>query len=100
VRRLQRTGQSTFIVSLPKNWVEEMKLGKGDLVTIAKEMPNCSVGWNNNIKVGHKYPVVKSSAFYFSDYDVICISVAGMKWWIPYECVAVEEQLLFNFMYD
>lgn len=36
VRRLQRTGQSTFIVSLPKNWVEEMKLGKGDLVTILR----------------------------------------------------------------
>jgi phosphate uptake regulator len=36
VRRLQRTGQSTFIVSLPKNWVEEMNLGKGDLVTILR----------------------------------------------------------------
>ena len=40
VRRLQRTGQSPFIVSLPKNWVEEMKLGKGDLVTILRHGDN------------------------------------------------------------
>jgi phosphate uptake regulator len=36
VRRLQRTGHSTHIVSLPKNWVDEMKLGKGDLITILR----------------------------------------------------------------
>jgi len=40
VRRLQRTGQSTFIVSLPKNWVEEMKLSKGDLVNILRHGDN------------------------------------------------------------
>ena len=36
VRRLQRTGHSTHIVSLPKNWVDEMKLRKGDLITILR----------------------------------------------------------------
>ena len=34
VRRIQLTGGSTYIVSLPKRWVEEMGLGKGSLVRI------------------------------------------------------------------
>jgi phosphate uptake regulator len=31
-RRLQKTGGSTFVVSLPKGWVSSNNLGKGDLV--------------------------------------------------------------------
>lgn len=36
MRKLQLTGGSTFIVSLPKEWVEQMGLEKGSLVSIVK----------------------------------------------------------------
>lgn len=36
-RKLQRTGKSTFIISLPKGWVEEMGLERGDDVTILRQ---------------------------------------------------------------
>lgn len=36
MRKLQLTGGSTFIVSLPKDWVEQMGLEKGSLVSIVK----------------------------------------------------------------
>jgi phosphate uptake regulator len=31
-RRLQKTGGSTYVVSIPKSWISSNKLGKGDLV--------------------------------------------------------------------
>jgi phosphate uptake regulator len=34
VRRVQLTGKSTFIVSLPKKWVDEVGMEKGDTVTV------------------------------------------------------------------
>jgi len=33
-RKLQITGGSTVIVSLPKNWVEQHNLAKGDVVNL------------------------------------------------------------------
>jgi len=36
MRKIQLTGGSTFIVSLPKEWVEQMGLEKGSLVSIVK----------------------------------------------------------------
>jgi phosphate uptake regulator len=36
MRKLQLTGGSTFIVSLPKDWVQQMGLEKGSLVSIMK----------------------------------------------------------------
>jgi phosphate uptake regulator len=37
VRRLQVTGGSTYIVSLPKNWVTKNQLGKGSSLLISEE---------------------------------------------------------------
>jgi phosphate uptake regulator len=37
VRKLQVTGGSTYILSLPKRWVEEMTLEKGSIVTLEKQ---------------------------------------------------------------
>ena len=34
VRRIQFTGRSTYILSLPKKWMNEMNLKAGDLVNI------------------------------------------------------------------
>ena len=36
VRKLQLTGGSTYIVSLPKGWVEKMGLKKGSKVNISQ----------------------------------------------------------------
>jgi phosphate uptake regulator len=36
-RKIQLTGDSTYTVSLPKDWVTRNKLGKGDLVTVVEK---------------------------------------------------------------
>jgi phosphate uptake regulator len=37
VRKIQFSGKSSFMLALPKKWVEEMGLGAGDTVTVAKQ---------------------------------------------------------------
>src|ERR671910_1349926 len=37
VRRIQFTGRSTYILSLPKKWINEMNLKAGDLVNITRD---------------------------------------------------------------
>ena len=41
-RRLQISGGSTYIISLPKNWIEELKIKVGEHVTLVKN-PNQSL---------------------------------------------------------
>ncbi len=36
LRKIQLTGGSTYIISLPKNWVDQMGLGKGSVVSVNK----------------------------------------------------------------
>ena len=40
VRKIQFTGRSTFILSLPKSWMKEMQLKAGDLVSVVREANN------------------------------------------------------------
>lgn len=40
VRKIQFTGRSTYILSLPKKWIEEMNLKPGDPVTIVRQINN------------------------------------------------------------
>lgn len=40
VRKIQFTGRSTYILSLPKKWIEEMNLQAGDPVTIVRQINN------------------------------------------------------------
>jgi phosphate uptake regulator len=40
VRKIQFTGRSTYIISLPKRWMEEMHLKSGDQVDIVREANN------------------------------------------------------------
>ena len=35
-RRLQLTGGSTYVISLPKDWIRENELGKGKIVGVEK----------------------------------------------------------------
>ena len=39
-RKIQFTGRSTYILSLPKKWVEEMHLKPGDQVALVRELDN------------------------------------------------------------
>jgi len=36
-RKVQKVGYSTLIVSLPKDWVEQVSLKQGDIVTFRRE---------------------------------------------------------------
>jgi phosphate uptake regulator len=40
VRKVQFTGRSTYVLSLPKRWIEEMHLKAGDRVTLVRELDN------------------------------------------------------------
>jgi phosphate uptake regulator len=40
VRKVQFTGRSTYVLSLPKKWIEEMRLRAGDQVTLVRETDN------------------------------------------------------------
>ncbi|MEM2856378.1 MAG: phosphate uptake regulator PhoU [Candidatus Nitrosocaldaceae archaeon] len=40
VRKIQLTGKTTYIVSLPKKWVEDLGLSSGSLVTLIKQPSN------------------------------------------------------------
>ena len=40
VRKIQFTGRSTYIISLPKRWMEEMNLKPGDPVNIVRDTNN------------------------------------------------------------
>jgi phosphate uptake regulator len=40
VRKVQFTGRSTYVLSLPKRWIEEMHLKAGDRVTLIRELDN------------------------------------------------------------
>src|SRR6476469_4917691 len=40
IRKIQFTGRSTYILSLPKKWIEEMNLKAGDHVSISRGSNN------------------------------------------------------------
>ncbi len=40
VRKVQFTGRSTYVLSLPKRWVEEMHVKAGDQVTLVRQLDN------------------------------------------------------------
>ncbi|MDQ3851861.1 MAG: phosphate uptake regulator PhoU [Thermoproteota archaeon] len=40
IRKVQFTGKSTYVLSLPKRWIEEMHLKAGDQVALIRELDN------------------------------------------------------------
>ena len=36
-RKIQRTGKSSFVITLPKEWIDDLGLGRGDPVRIARK---------------------------------------------------------------
>jgi phosphate uptake regulator len=93
-RRLQLVGGSTFVVSLPKNWIDELQLVPSKFVTLVKN-PNNSITLFQESDEQNE-PSLKATAFigkqdpeestrrkiiamYLFGYNVIEIKTKGMK---------------------
>ena len=93
-RRLQLVGGSTYVVSLPKNWIDELELNPDKLVTLVKN-PNNSItlfqdtneenttDFRSVATIGKQDSVEsvrrKIIAMYLSGYNIIEIKTKGMK---------------------
>ena len=103
-RKLQFTGRSTFIISLPKKWMAEMQLRVGDPVTIIRGM-NSSLSVFPNImrtsvteectckvsgKEGANTVKRKVISMYLRGYNIIHIKPEGERF-LPKQRDAVRE---------
>ena len=94
IRRLQLSGGSTFIISLPKTWVEDLKINVGDSVTITKNSNRSMTlypGSNSVSKEKNQAEIVTSQqdssesisrkiiATYLAGYKTIRIKSKGMR---------------------
>jgi len=92
VRKLQLVGGSTYVLSLPKKWVDDMHLKTGDPVSIVKNannslslLPPASVQSTNNSRstaiIGQKDSIEsiqrKIIAMYLAGYHIIEIHTKG-----------------------
>jgi len=91
IRRLQVTGGSTFIVSIPKTWIDELQLKKNSSITMIKN-PNDSITifQEEQNKKTHAIALIKKNdskesirrkiiAMYLSGYKTIEIKTKGME---------------------
>ncbi|NND86758.1 MAG: phosphate uptake regulator PhoU [Nitrosopumilus sp.] len=93
-RKMQISGGSTFIVSLPKNWIDELKIKAGENVTIVKNSNQSLTIFpiNKNEEVKKSTAVIHSSqkdsgeaikrkiiAAYLAGYKIIKITTKGMR---------------------
>jgi phosphate uptake regulator len=54
VRKVQLTGKSTYIVSLPKRWVDKVNLKKGDTITIVEQQDKSLLLFPKSVKRSEK----------------------------------------------
>ena len=90
-RRLQMTGGSTYIVSLPKDWVDELEIKKNSDVTLVKNAnDSITLFQEEHGKKGHGTAFVgtkdskesirrKIIAMYLSGFKIIEIKTKGME---------------------
>jgi len=83
IRRLQLTGGSTYIVSVPKTWIDDLQLKKNSNVTLIKNANNSITLFQNEpSKKTHAVAVIgkndskesirrKIIAIYLSGYNII-----------------------------
>lgn len=90
-RRLQLVGGSTYVISLPKNWIDDLQLKTGSYVSLIKN-PNDSITLFQE-EMGKKIHAVtvisktdskesirrKIIAIYLSGYNIIEIKAKGME---------------------
>jgi phosphate uptake regulator len=109
-RRIQLSGGSTYIISLPKDWVEELKIKVGENVTIVKnsnqsltlfprehddERKTTAVIYSNQKESGDSVKR-KIIAAYLAGYKAIQIKTKGMK--IPSEHTRSVRELVRSSM--
>jgi phosphate uptake regulator len=96
-RRMQLSGGSTYIISLPKDWIEELKIKVGENITIVKNSNQSLTLFPREQSNEKKYTAViyssqkdsgdsvkrKIIAAYLAGYKTIQIKTRGMK--IPSE---------------
>ena len=97
-RRIQLSGGSTYIISLPKNWVEDLKISVGDNITIVKNSNQSLTLFAKEQNKDHEKTVAtiqtsqkehgqsikrKIIAAYLRGYNTIQIKSKGMR--IPVE---------------
>ena len=75
---------------------------KGGLVKVIKKIDFPTLGWRDEIKLGKFYVIRKPWSDFPCSIDIIQIEVGkGLgHWWIPFECIEQEVQMLFSFMYE
>lgn len=75
---------------------------KGELVKVIKKIDFHTLGWQKEIKLGKFYLIRKPLPDFPCPIDIIQIEIGkGLGyWWIPFECIEQEAQMLFSFMYN
>ncbi|MGC8932348.1 MAG: PhoU domain-containing protein [Candidatus Methanodesulfokora sp.] len=58
MRTVQLTGRSTYIISLPKEWMEQMGIGKGDKLRLVRKNSEISI-YPEEVKLKEEEKVVK-----------------------------------------
>ena len=110
-RRMQLSGGSTYIISLPKNWIEELKIKVGETITIVKNSNQSLTLFprERDEDMRKKTAVIYSSqkdsgdsvkrkiiAAYLAGYKTIQIKTKGMK--IPSEHSRSVRELVHSSM--
>jgi len=91
-RRIQLSGGSTYIISLPKNWVDDLKIKVGEHVSIVKNLNDSFTIYPKESNESKRTAVIQSSqkdsgdaikrkiiAAYLGGYNSIQIKTKGMK---------------------
>lgn len=93
IRKLQISGGSTYVISLPKDWVEELKLGSGDPMIVVKNHNNSITLYGNEPEAEQKNKTTlnlslqdspesirrKIIATYLAGYNFINIKSKGLR---------------------
>ncbi|MYL11524.1 MAG: AbrB/MazE/SpoVT family DNA-binding domain-containing protein, partial [Cenarchaeum sp. SB0669_bin_11] len=91
-RKLQKSGGSTYVVSLPRDWVMKMNLNSGDDILMSVNVNNSLTIHPDAHKADHKQAVAvvgpkdsdesirrKVVAMYLAGYDSIKITAKGIR---------------------
>ena len=84
VRKIQFTGRSTYMLSLPKRWMKEMDLKPGDLVNIVREANNSLSIMTHNGRTSNFVNEATALVLYNDGVDslkrkIVSVSLAGYK---------------------
>jgi phosphate uptake regulator len=92
IRKLQLSGGSTYIISLPKNWIDELKLKVADNITLVKNLNKSLTLYSEKEQRDTKHAILflgqndseesirrKIIATYLAGYNMIDIKTKGVR---------------------